>query len=73
MYTTTLNDRKATHVRIISAKNTPSNFVVTEGEIYPVIRNMQRGFEGEEIIVDDAGNHIHCFSLCMKCEWLNKI
>lgn len=65
---------EATHVEILTDKYNHYEMCNVEvGKVYEILRNTSRGFEGEEMIQADNGDHICSFSLVLNVKWLKVI
>lgn len=65
--------RKATHVRILDTENNErsTHFLkLTMGNVYEILINDEKGYEGEEMISSDEGHYICSFSFILDVAWL---
>jgi hypothetical protein len=68
-------EEEDTHVRVPDTdyNQNYANFLsVTLGEVYEILRNTERGFEGEEMIKNDIGHYVCSFSIGLDIEWLKE-
>ena len=66
-------EEESTHVKILDTEcnqGLMNSFNIKINDFYEILRNTDRGFEGEEMIKNDDGRYVCSFSIVLDVEWV---